>query len=58
LKPPTALGIASLLSYYGIETEGKNIVIIGKGELVGAPLSKMLTSYPFYATVTTCDAFT
>lgn len=58
LKPPTALGIMSLISYYGIETEGKNIVIIGKGALVGQPLSRMLTSSPFYATVTLCDAFT
>lgn len=58
MKPPTALGITALLSYYGIETQGKNIAIIGKGALVGAPLTRLLESYPFNATVTTCDIFT
>ena len=58
LKPPTALGIAALLRYYGIETEGKKIVIIGKGALVGAPLAEILTNYPYNGTVTTCDIFT
>lgn len=58
LKPPTALGITALLSYYGIETEGKNIAVIGKGALVGLPLTKLLSGYPFYATVTACDIFT
>lgn len=58
LKPPTALGISVLLSYYGIETKGLNVVILGKGSLVGSPLTKMLSSYPYYATVTACDLFT
>lgn len=58
LKPPTALGIAALIRYYGIETEGKNVIIVGKGPLVGAPLSSIMKSHPFYATVTNCDIFT
>lgn len=58
LKPPTALGIAVLLSYYGIETKGLNVIILGKGSLVGTPLTKMLSNYPYYATVTSCDLFT
>ena len=58
LKPPTALGILALLSYYGIKTEGKSIAVIGKGSLVGFPLIKILQGYPYYATVTACDIFT
>lgn len=58
LKPPTPLGILTLLSYYGIRTEGKNVAIIGKGSLVGFPLIKILQGYPYYATVTCCDIFT
>lgn len=58
LKPPTALGILTLLSYYGIKTQGKNVAIIGKGSLVGFPLIKILQGYPYYATVTSCDIFT
>ena len=58
LKPPTALGILTLLRFYGIKTEGKATVIIGKGPLVGLPLIQYLQSYPYYATVTACDIFT
>lgn len=46
LKPPTALGILTLLSYYGIKTEGKNVAIIGKGSLVGFPLNKNSAGIP------------
>jgi len=38
--------------------KGLNVVIVGKGSLVGSPLSKMLSNFPFYATVTSCDIFT
>jgi methylenetetrahydrofolate dehydrogenase (NADP+)/methenyltetrahydrofolate cyclohydrolase len=58
LKPPTALGIVTLLNYYGIKTKGKKIVIVGKGALVGWPLMKILLNFPYYATVTACDIFT
>jgi 5,10-methylene-tetrahydrofolate dehydrogenase/methenyl tetrahydrofolate cyclohydrolase len=52
------LGIAVLLSYYGIETKGLNVIIVGKGSLVGTPLAKILSSHPYYSTVTSCDLFT
>ncbi|MDX1607892.1 MAG: bifunctional 5,10-methylenetetrahydrofolate dehydrogenase/5,10-methenyltetrahydrofolate cyclohydrolase [Candidatus Spechtbacterales bacterium] len=35
--PPTVSGIIKLLEEYNIETEGKNVVIIGQGRLVGKP---------------------
>lgn len=39
---PAASAILEILNYYKIELENKNIVIIGRGRLVGAPLEKLL----------------
>lgn len=38
----TPMAITWLLSGYNIDLRGKNIVIVGQGRLVGAPLTKML----------------
>jgi methylenetetrahydrofolate dehydrogenase (NADP+)/methenyltetrahydrofolate cyclohydrolase len=40
--PATPLAILWLLSGYNIDLPGKDIVLVGKGKLVGAPLEKML----------------
>lgn len=40
--PATPIAIMWLLSGYGIEVQGKKVVLIGRGKLVGAPLEKML----------------
>ncbi|CAG8616016.1 37019_t:CDS:1 [Gigaspora margarita] len=58
LKPATPLGICSIFDYYNIPTEGKHIVIMGKGQLVGKPLACMLMASPYNATVTICDIHT
>ncbi|CAG8444666.1 27272_t:CDS:2 [Dentiscutata erythropus] len=58
IKPATPLGICSIFDYYNIPTEGKHIVIMGKGQLVGQPLACMLMSPPYNATVTICDIYT
>lgn len=42
VEPATAQAILWLLSGYGIELKDKNILVIGKGRLVGAPLIKIL----------------
>lgn len=42
LDPATPLAILWLLAGYNVELKGKNIVVIGQGRLVGAPLAKML----------------
>lgn len=42
LDPATPLSILWLLAGYNVELRGKNIVVIGQGRLVGAPLTKML----------------
>src|SRR3972149_1069701 len=40
--PPTPRAVLTLLDAYNIEWSGKNIVLIGKGKLVGLPLELML----------------
>lgn len=42
--PATPLAILWLLSGYNIDLPGKDIVLVGKGKLVGAPLEKMMQS--------------
>jgi len=41
-EPATPLAITWLLSGYNIELKGKNVLIVGQGRLVGAPLKKIL----------------
>lgn len=40
--PCTPLGIIKLLNYYNVELEGKNIVIVGRSNIVGKPLIHLL----------------
>jgi len=41
-EPATPMAILWLLSGYGIDLAGRQILLIGKGKLVGAPLEKIL----------------
>jgi methylenetetrahydrofolate dehydrogenase (NADP+)/methenyltetrahydrofolate cyclohydrolase len=54
--PATPYGIVELLLRNGVELEGAEVVVVGYGELVGAPLSVMLAqdSIRGNATVTIC----
>jgi methylenetetrahydrofolate dehydrogenase (NADP+) / methenyltetrahydrofolate cyclohydrolase len=36
--PPMVLAVLSLLNHYKLDVEGKKIIIVGRGRLVGAPL--------------------
>lgn len=56
----TPFGILELLKRYKIETAGKNCVIIGRSNLVGRPLSILLSlkGYPGDCTVTVCHSRT
>ncbi len=56
LLPCTPRGIITLLSFYGIVLEGKNIVVIGRSEIVGRPLALLLINHN--ATVTVCHSKT
>lgn len=48
----TPLGILELLNYYNIPIEGSDVVIVGKSQIVGLPLSIMLSNLD--ATVSLC----
>lgn len=54
----TPYGICQLLKYYKIPTEGKNAVVIGRSNIVGRPMSNLLSSKEFNATVTLCHSRT
>ncbi len=54
--PCTVKGIIKLMEYYNIDPNGKNIVIIGRSNLVGKPLSLVLSNMG--ATVTVCHSKT
>lgn len=54
--PCTPKGILLLLDEYNIELDGKNIVVIGRSNLVGKPVAQMLLNRN--ATVTMCHSHT
>jgi len=43
-RPATAYGICKLIEYYKIETKGKHCVVIGRSNIVGKPISIMLSN--------------
>lgn len=56
LAPCTPIGILKLLELYKIDIKEKNIVILGRSDIVGKPLSLLLTNSN--ATVTLCHSKT
>jgi len=58
--PATPLGIVTLLDRYNIETEGKHCVVLGRSNIVGTPLSILLSrkTKRGNSTVTLCHSFT
>lgn len=48
----TPLGVLRLLQHYNIATAGKHVVVIGRSQLVGLPLSVLLARKGIDATVT------
>lgn len=56
----TPKGIMLLLEAYGIETAGKHCVVIGRSNIVGTPVSVLLSrnAYPGNCTVTLCHSKT
>jgi len=55
-NPCTPYGIMELLKRYEIELSGKDVVIVGRSNIVGKPLSIMMTNES--ATVTLCHSRT
>ncbi|MCR4619171.1 MAG: bifunctional methylenetetrahydrofolate dehydrogenase/methenyltetrahydrofolate cyclohydrolase FolD [Paludibacteraceae bacterium] len=56
----TPAGIVELLRRYNIETDGKQVVVIGRSNIVGKPVANLLVQkgYPGNATVTICHSRT
>ena len=58
--PATPLGIMLMLEHYQIETSGKHAVVIGRSNIVGRPMSILLSQNTQYGncTVTLCHSRT
>lgn len=56
LMPCTPAGIMAMLREYGISTDGKHCVIVGRSNIVGRPMGMMLLNAD--ATVTYCHRHT
>jgi methylenetetrahydrofolate dehydrogenase (NADP+)/methenyltetrahydrofolate cyclohydrolase len=58
--PATPYGIMLMLEHYKIETAGKHAVVIGRSNIVGRPMSILLSqnNYPGNCTVTVCHSRT
>ena len=58
--PATPYGIMLLLEYYKIETKGKHAVVLGRSNIVGRPMSVLLSgnTNPGNCTVTICHSQT
>lgn len=58
--PATPYGILMMMEHYKIETKGRHAVIIGRSNIVGRPISILLSrnTYPGNCTVTLCHSHT
>jgi len=58
--PCTPFGCLKILDYYNIDIEGKDVVIVGRSNLVGKPIASLLSQNFSYgnATVTLCHTRT
>ncbi len=58
--PATPYGIMLMLEFFNIETKGKHAVIVGRSNIVGRPMSILLSSNTKYGncTVTICHSHT
>lgn len=54
----TPFGIVELLKRYNIDTKGKNVVVLGRSNIVGRPLSILLSQKGMDATVTVAHSRT
>ncbi len=58
--PATPYGIMLMLQYFNIETKGRHAVVVGRSNIVGRPMSILLSSNTQYGncTVTICHSHT
>ncbi len=57
-EPATPKGIMLMLEHYNISLSGKHAVVIGRSNIVGRPMSIMLSAASANATVTLCHSRT
>ena len=56
--PATPNGIMELIKHSGIETEGKDVVVLGRSNIVGTPMAILMSRKGIDATVTLCHSRT
>jgi methylenetetrahydrofolate dehydrogenase (NADP+)/methenyltetrahydrofolate cyclohydrolase len=56
LRPSTPAGGLELLDFYGVDLIGREVVVVGRSNVVGRPLATLLTQR--HATVTLCHSKT
>lgn len=56
VKPCTPFGVMKMLEYYKIPVKGKNVVVVGRSNIVGKPMGQLLLAAD--ATVTICHSKT
>lgn len=56
LLPPTPAAILHILNHYQVDLTGKEVCIVGRGEIIGKPLAAMLLHCP--VTITICGRAT
>lgn len=56
--PCTPKGCVDLLEHYGLDLEGKHVVVLGRGVTIGRPIGLLLTRRAVNATVTLCHTGT
>lgn len=56
--PCTPFGVVEMIKRSGIETKGKNVVVIGRSNIVGKPVANLFIQKSLNSTVTVCNSFT
>ncbi len=56
--PCTPYGITELLRRTSTETSGKNVVVLGRSNIVGKPIANLMVQKEFNSTVTICHSAT
>lgn len=56
--PATPFGIVELIKRSGVDTVGKNVIVLGRSNIVGTPVAVLLSRKGFDATVTLCHSKT
>lgn len=56
--PATPFGIVELIKRSGIETVGKNVVVLGRSNIVGTPIAILMSRKGIDSTVTICHSRT